>query len=189
MNYYEILQITPDASDEVIKAAYKALVKKYHPDNGTGFVDCTEKLMLFNEAYEVLSNLEKRKRYDEDLQSSVDYAMGEAQSYRNDDVEKAEHTDCNYNDVSKSLLKSKLESIVLAVFSNISQEVQRNRRIVENAYYEGLQMSDYELVHSFKKNYGLIRQGYTKVLEERGFFTRDYEGNLKPTDKFRDYWR
>ena len=33
-NYYEILEVKNDASDEVIKAAYKALIKKYHPDNG-----------------------------------------------------------------------------------------------------------------------------------------------------------
>ena len=33
-NYYEILEVTPEASEEVIKAAYKALVKRMHPDNG-----------------------------------------------------------------------------------------------------------------------------------------------------------
>lgn len=68
MNYYEILEIKEDASVEVIKAAYKALVKKYHPDvnhinNHKGERDINS----INEAYEVLSDEEKRKEYDEML--------------------------------------------------------------------------------------------------------------------------
>lgn len=65
MNYYEVLEITPNASEEVIKAAYKALVKKYHPDNGN--VNGTEKLQLINEAYKTLSDATLRKQYDKTL--------------------------------------------------------------------------------------------------------------------------
>lgn len=46
MDYYEILQNSPDASDIVVKAAYKAFVKKFHPDNGNE--GDTEKLKVSN---------------------------------------------------------------------------------------------------------------------------------------------
>lgn len=63
-DYYEILEVSPNVSDEIIKIAYKSLVKKYHPDN-TGNIQDDKKIKEIKEAYEVLSNLEKRKAYDE----------------------------------------------------------------------------------------------------------------------------
>lgn len=63
-NYYEILEVMPDASLEVIKASYKALVKKMHPDNG-GSAECEGKTIEdVNEAFEVLSDSVKREEYD-----------------------------------------------------------------------------------------------------------------------------
>ena len=64
--YYEVLEITQDASPEIIKAAYKVMVKKYHPDNSENAGN--EKAMMeINLAYEVLSDVEKRRKYDEQL--------------------------------------------------------------------------------------------------------------------------
>ena len=65
-NYYQILEVDVNASFEVIEKAYKTLVKKYHPDLQENSLknDSEEKLKLINEAYEVLSNEEKRKNYD-----------------------------------------------------------------------------------------------------------------------------
>lgn len=69
--YYEILQVSPEASREVIAMAYKALVKKYHPDNvQNNAEDATEMLKQVNEAFDVLSDDEKRKEYDAILKSS-----------------------------------------------------------------------------------------------------------------------
>lgn len=65
MNYYEILEIQPCASEEVIRMAYKGLVKKYHPDAYEGDKDfANEMLAKINEAFEVLSDKEKRAEYD-----------------------------------------------------------------------------------------------------------------------------
>lgn len=65
MNYYDILEVQPSASEEVIKMAYKALVKKYHPDNYIGDPKEAEKIMRqINEAYDILSDREKRAQYD-----------------------------------------------------------------------------------------------------------------------------
>jgi len=65
-NYYDILQVNKNASIEIIEKAYKTLVKKYHPDLQENNIkkECEEKIKKINEAYEVLSNSEKRKSYD-----------------------------------------------------------------------------------------------------------------------------
>lgn len=70
MTYYEILQVSTDASEEVIKAAYKSLVKKYHPDSGT--MSDADKFMQVEDAYQVLGNPEKRQLYDERLKATAE---------------------------------------------------------------------------------------------------------------------
>ena len=63
-DYYRILEISPSASVEVIKASYRALAKKYHPD--TQISSNIGKTMAdINEAYETLSNPQSRKEYDQ----------------------------------------------------------------------------------------------------------------------------
>lgn len=60
-DYYEILQVAPDAEPEIISAAYRKLAQKYHPDRT---LDNGDRMRLLNEAYEVLSNPDKRRKYD-----------------------------------------------------------------------------------------------------------------------------
>lgn len=65
MNYYDELEVTNNASTAVIKAAYKAQVKHYHPDVFKGDkLFATNKIKKLNEAHEVLSNPLKRLEYD-----------------------------------------------------------------------------------------------------------------------------
>lgn len=64
MDYYKILEIKQDASQEDIQKAYHALAIKYHPDANHGDVDSTEKFKVINKAYQVLRDREKRKEYD-----------------------------------------------------------------------------------------------------------------------------
>lgn len=70
-NYYEILEVDKNASQEVIEKAYKVLAKKYHPDlqQGEKQREYAEKLKIINEAYDVLSNNLKRQQYNEKLQA------------------------------------------------------------------------------------------------------------------------
>ena len=68
-NYYEILEVSQNASQEVIEKAYKALVKKYHPDlqPNENKQYAENKIKLINEAYDILSNIEKKQKYDYEL--------------------------------------------------------------------------------------------------------------------------
>ena len=63
-DYYSILGISKDAGAEDIKKAYRKLAVKYHPDKNAGNKEAEEKFKQINEAYEVLSDAEKKKKYD-----------------------------------------------------------------------------------------------------------------------------
>lgn len=63
-DYYEILNISRDATAEQIKKAYRELALKYHPDRNPGNPTAEEKFKQINEAYSVLSDPTKKARYD-----------------------------------------------------------------------------------------------------------------------------
>jgi molecular chaperone DnaJ len=64
IEYYEILEITRDADSGVIKKAYRKQALKYHPDRNEGDKEAEEKFKLVNEAYQVLSDSQKKSTYD-----------------------------------------------------------------------------------------------------------------------------
>ena len=64
-DYYEILGVAKTASQEEIKNAYRKLALKYHPDRNPDNKEAEEKFKAAAEAYQVLSDSEKRKRYDQ----------------------------------------------------------------------------------------------------------------------------
>ena len=65
IDYYNILGVSKDASQDDIKKAFKKLARKYHPDLNPNDPDAHRKFQEINEANEVLSDPEKRKKYDE----------------------------------------------------------------------------------------------------------------------------
>jgi curved DNA-binding protein len=74
-DYYEILGVNKTASQNEIKKAFRTLAKKYHPDVNPNNKAAEEKFKLSNEAYEVLGDVEKRKKYDD---------LANAEKFQND---------------------------------------------------------------------------------------------------------
>src|SRR6185369_2613620 len=63
-DYYQSLGVSKTASDEEIRKAFRKLARKYHPDVAKNKAEAEEKFKEINEAYEVLGDPEKRKKYD-----------------------------------------------------------------------------------------------------------------------------
>ncbi len=63
-NYYELLELGGDASFEQIKQSYRRLARQYHPDLNPGDEAAEDRFKLLNEAYEVLSDTDRRRQYD-----------------------------------------------------------------------------------------------------------------------------
>lgn len=148
MNYYELLQVSENASDEVIKMAYKALVKKYHPDTFKGdkaFAE--EKTKEINEAYDVLSDPVKRQEYDLFLKQQK-----ESQSKKEEkttQVTKEETTEINKK---KSFKYGKVILLIVAIISVIAivsnldmKDTNDNSSFIEyDSYYVGVRTITFE---------------------------------------------
>ncbi len=63
--HYDNLKVARDAPPEVIRAAYKSLSQKYHPDRNSGDPNASKTMAIINAAYRVLSDPDLRKRHDE----------------------------------------------------------------------------------------------------------------------------
>ena len=184
-NYYDILEIKENASIEVIKAAYKTLAKKYHPDNWRGQEDfANQRFVEIGKAYEVLSDEALRKQYDEKLRQDKNISSGQnAQTFN-------AHNDEDVTNKRKDKPQKQdgiVKSFMKAIGKSIRRSWEKSQQEFNEAYMEGLDLSDISLVYYYRQATGFKRAGYTKAMEERGFFERNPEGRLVATKKLKEY--
>lgn len=120
-NYYKILGVLDDAEDIIIRAAYKALAQRYHPDKWKGDKDvATQKMAEINEAYDILSNSVSRKNYDNnyfEFNSRNDRENSEdefAEEFNNEQIEGWEIACEFYPNIIEEYLELKKISTLLA---------------------------------------------------------------------------
>eukprot|EP00760_Papus_ankaliazontas_P039547 PhM_4_TR9633/c1_g1_i1/m.64339/K09503/DNAJA2; DnaJ homolog subfamily A member 2 len=73
--FYDLLGVDPTADEDAIKRAYRKLALKYHPDKNPGDAAAAEKFKELSVAYEILSDADKRKRYDQFGEKGIDNDM------------------------------------------------------------------------------------------------------------------
>ncbi|MDF1550194.1 MAG: DnaJ domain-containing protein, partial [Bacteroidales bacterium] len=86
-DYYEVLEVTKTATKEELKKAYRKQALKFHPDRNPGDNEAEHKFKEAAEAYEVLSNDDKRRRYDQFGHAGLGGAAGGGAGGFNMDIE------------------------------------------------------------------------------------------------------
>lgn len=120
LNYYEILQVANFAETEVIKASYKALSKKYHPDINKNINP--EIMVQINEAYDILKDEEKKAKYDIELKSYLENSSDHNKSELSSEYDSFEENDLHKDTNRKSFIGIRLllGFFIAVIFSYIA---------------------------------------------------------------------
>lgn len=154
-NLYEILEVSEKASKEVIDKAYHVLVKKYHPDlqQEEEKQNAEEKMKQINEAYEILSNEEKRREYDIALEN--ERKQEEKDSYVNVQRQETANQE-TYNE-------------------NSNQNVYKNQRVNENTNYKNQKKIQKEINRAYANAYNDYLRGLGYKVKEPWTFKKFLE--------------
>ncbi len=150
---YEMLEVSENASDEVIEKAYKVLAKKYHPDlqKEQNKKSAEIKMKEINEAYEVLGNKEKRREYDLKLQMErEEERIRNQQENTNEDSSNQVIDNDNPNDIEKdrAIYQRKLYQEEMQQRKKMQENLNKE---YENAYYNYLRSLGYRVKHKWTK--------------------------------------
>lgn len=161
-NYYEILEVDKNASQEVIEKAYKALAKKYHPDLQQGIKkqEYAEKMKKINEAYDVLSDSFKREQYNQELQSEQekDQAISKEEQERiiqenyalKQQLNKIGNTRNNYNNQPMD------EGSIINMSRVLEQQIKTaQRQAYHDAYIQDMKNRGYKIRYKHDLKYYL----------------------------------
>lgn len=182
VNYYEILKVINFADDEVIKASYKALSKKYHPDINKN-VD-PNIMVGINLAYEVLSDSQKRNQYDLKLreyfkQTENRSTKSEFEFSSNNQKNDSVNTETKVGKFTKIVSNS-----IGFITKSFINEMSLIKKETENAYYRGSNMPNDVLVKKYMRSNGSQRNGYAQALIDRGLLYKE-NGRLVPSHSFK----
>jgi len=118
-DYYTILDVDPDASQQQIKNAYRGLALKYHPDKNKDNPAGAEKMKEINEAYAVLSDSEKRTEYDSLRQQYGDFAYDRfRQGYSEQDIFRGSDINQIFEELARSFGLKGFDEIFRQFYGN-----------------------------------------------------------------------
>ena len=148
MNYYDILGVRKNASQEEIKNSYKKLIKKYHPDIYKGDKTFAEKKTSeINVAYETLCNEETRKEYDEKISPTPNYSYTPPKYDTNYETKKYYS---NYDNYTSTRDGSEHDYSTYANYSRYNTDYHRSRTPNSNFSKAHDNFSD-NLINNFDK--------------------------------------
>ena len=160
-NYYDILQINQNASPEIIEKAYKTLAKKYHPDlqEENNKKEAEEILKEINEAYEVLSNPDKKALYDQNLKNETISSNINLNSFNNTYNKKSQ---LNQEDMDK-IEKEKQELEFRKQQLQYQEQIKNARqKAYHDAYIQDLKNRGYRI--KYKKSFKDYLKGIISII-------------------------
>ena len=147
-SYYDWLEVSPKASQEVIEKAYKVLVKKYHPDlqDGTN-QEAENNIRKINEAYSVLSDKNKREEYDTLLVKEHQKYTTTQNNNTNYDMQKQNSNNQDYPPTDKELNQEQVDYEL-----EYQRQVENARRkAYQDAYIQDMKNRGYKI--RYKKSF------------------------------------
>jgi len=130
--HYKNLKVSKDAPIEVIKAAYKALTQKHHPDKNGGSEESKRIMNIINESYAVLSDFESRKRHDEWISNS-----------RNNGYDAEQETECERKSHENSRNNCPEGYLTIEEFSRIKgMQAPKVIDMVRSGFYVGKKVDE-----------------------------------------------
>ena len=127
-NYYDLLEVTPKASKEIIEKAYKVLVKKYHPDlySGEERIYAENKTRDLNEAYRILTNDFLREQYDLELEKETKFDNNNIRKRDNVKSENLKNNSTNNGYENREIKQHKVGTIMSMV--DLIKEIFKKRK-------------------------------------------------------------
>lgn len=186
-NYYEILEINSNASQEDIKKAYRKLSLLHHPDKNGNSVESINKIQNINEAYGVLSNLEKKNAYDCEMNGMafpqdipVDFQNIFNSLFQMNDLGSDMHTFrvfCNNNPIHHIIRPPSIIKTIIIQFDKVLMDlkipVEINRFIQE----QNEKIQEIETIYvDIPKG---IDDGEIIVIKEKGNVINNFRGDVK----------
>lgn len=125
-NYYEILQVSKEATDEELKKSYRELAKKYHPDKYMSESkekqeEMSQRFALINDAYNTLSNKELRNKYDDELRKG-----------RGNSGKKTKGENTNYQNIYEEFSKENINNMFGSFFNTDKKENAQESQELKN---------------------------------------------------------
>jgi curved DNA-binding protein CbpA len=201
-DYYSILQINSDASPQDIKASFRRLARQYHPDLNPNNSVAAEKFKLISQAYEILSDATKRRRYDRDRsfanqknraryssQNSQDYYFKGIQKSQEREYQKAIDYYTKAIELDSSFVEAYLKRCEMrsklgdnkGVLEDCSRVLEIDSTVAKAHYYQGRARYRLGYTQSAIDSYSeAIRQekDYAQAYYYRGVAYRDLKDNL-----------
>ena len=189
-NYYDILQINQNASPEIIEKAYKTLAKKYHPDlqEESNKKEAEEILKEINEAYEILSDPNKKALYDQNLknetisQEDYDEIYEENQNLKNaiNNMQNSRYTNSrstSVNDINNNNITPNNYNYYNNQYDNqnSNQDFEEMQRAKELEYQKQQLAYQQQLEQARQKAY---HDAYIQDLKNRGYRIK-YKKSIK----------
>lgn len=188
-DYYEVLGVKSDSTQEEIKKAYRKLAKKYHPDNYQGNPEEGKRLFAeVNAAYEILADSAKRARYDRerptDKKAAESNAKAQSAAFEQQNKTRKESHPKQASQQLKEGHKPrgtfwKLGRAFGEFVSGMGDAMEERRKIINDAYNRGMHMDDYAAVTAYRLAQGAEKQGYLRALEQKNIVYRNSDGTYE----------